>query len=407
MKISYRQIQLMCVLYLVTWMLAPPLSYDTIYRLMAIGVAGIWMFIQISLRKKDVNLKVHRQLKIYLICVFIYAIVLFAFRCIFNHMTPWNAFYSDVTTYILLFIGYIGGVYCRDMRYAELKRIFYWALVIAVLFSITSIFRPEEYYELTRNAGGIIEEEKAVLAREAAMHGVGAFGFFCFTSVFAPLVLWFSYAQTGKRKVLIRIAFVIIEVGVFSAGYTLALLISLVGISICLVVKTRSMMGKIVVVFSTFLLLIFWNSLAPSLYSFLQNVLTGTLYENKVADIFSFLIEGESTGAFKNRQERYIYSLQSIFKYPILGSYVFAGIRAVGAHSSILDTFAAYGWLVGSAWIYIIIIFPHKLSCSAQKGYKLLGSILLFLTALFNQYVMMMGVFYFLFPAVAYWSTKK
>ncbi len=407
MKISYKQIQLVCVLYIVTWMLAPPLAYDAIYRFVAIFAAVIWMVIQMSLRKKDVNIEVQRQLKIYTICALVYAVILLLGRCIFDQMTLWNAFYNDVTTYIVLFIGYVGGVYCREMRYKELERIFYWALTIAVVFSVTSIFRADAYYEFTRNAGGILSEENEALAREAALHGVGTFGFFCFTSVFAPLVLWFSCAQTRMKKVILRLAFVIIEIGVFSAGYTLALIISIVGISICLVVKMRSTLGKILSVLLILMLIIFWNNLAPIIYSFLRNVLSGTFYANKVEDIFSFLIEGESTGTFVARQERYLWSFKSMFWYPVFGSLFISGIRSAGNHSSILDTFAVYGWIIGTVWTYIIAVYPYRISCTKEKSYKLLTVGLIFLTALFNHYTMMMGVFYFLIPAVAYTCSEK
>ncbi len=398
MRIKGSQIQLVCVLYLVAWMIAPPLAYDTIYRLLAIIAAGIWVLVQVLMKRAVVVSETKKHVKLYLVCVCIYALVLLVFRCVFEHMSIGSSFYYNITTYILLFIGYVGGVYHREGRYKDIKIIFYFVLVIAVVFSVTSIFRDEAFYELTRNAGGDTSEEYEILAREAAKQGVGAFGFFCFSSVFAPMILWNSYEQSTRKKVIFRIAFLVVELGVLSAGYTLALLISLVGCVCCLVLKMRSLTGKTVIVISAILLVVFWDDLSYVLYAFLQKISSGTMYETKVEDIFSFLIDGESSGTFEARQERYMLSLQAIFKYPLFGSYLWAGVREIGSHSSILDTFAAYGWIVGSVWLYIITVYPCKLLRSYDKGYKLTFFLLLFLTAVFNTYTMMMGVFYFLVP---------
>ncbi len=407
MKVGYRTIQLICVLYLVTWMIAPPLAYDVIFRLIAIIAASLWLFIQIQTRVEKNNQTAKNHVSLYLLGAVFYVVAMLIFHCFFEQMTLINAVYTDITTYILLFVGYIGGIYCRDSRYDDLKKIFYWTLLIAVVFSVTSTFRSDAYYELTRNAGGVLTEENEALAREAAIRGVGAFGFFCFTSVFAPLILWFSYSTEGKKKIMMRIAFFIVEAGVVSAGYTLALLISIVGIALCLVLKTRSIISKVVVVILLLMMLIFWEDFISLIYYFLQNISSGTMYENKVSDIFGFLLEGESAGSFKDRQARYLKSIEAIIRYPVLGSYIMDNRRAIGAHSAILDTFAAYGWVPGGVWTYLISIFPCKISNKGETSYKVTFFILLFLTALFNRYTMMMGVFYFVLPAVSYEMCKK
>lgn len=405
--VSYRQLQLVCVCYIIAWMIAPPLAYDTIFRIIAIIAAGVWILLQQRVRYKDeYDPEVQRHIQWYKLLSIIYIIFLYFFRIIFDELSFFAAFYQDITTYILIFTGYLAAIYVRGKRYEDLKKIFILILIIAVVFSLTTMLRGSEYETLTRNAGGEADAAYLALAREAAMHGVGAFGFFCFTSVFSPILLWYIFSSGAKHKVWLTLCFIIIEAGVFSAGYTLALLISIIGIGVVVALRVKNPVIKILSVLLLLLFVLFWQDFSTFLYHTLQNLTNGTMYANKVNDIFSFLLEGESTGTFAARQERYLISWESIWKYPVFGSYIMASTRAVGYHSSVLDTFAAYGWIVGMAWIYITNIFPIKIAKSLHKGYKIVAFLLLFFTALFNTYTMMMGVFYFAIPCVSIMSRE-
>lgn len=405
--VSYRQLQLVCVCYIIAWMIAPPLAYDAIFRIIAIMAAGVWILLQRMASYNDgYDNEVQRYIQWYKFSAIIYIVFLYFFRIIFDKATILGAFYQDITTYILIFTGYLAAIYVRGKRYEDLKKIFVLILVIAVIFSLTTILRSSAYEGLTRNAGGEADAAYTALAREAAMHGVGAFGFFCFTSVFSPILLWYILSPGVKHKACLTISFIIIEAGVFSAGYTLALLISIIGIGVVVVLRVKNPIIKMLTVLILFLFVLFWKDFSTFLYHSLQNLTNGTMYANKVDDIFSFLLEGESTGSFAARQERYLMSWGSIWKYPVFGSYIMASIRAVGYHSSVLDTFAAYGWIVGMAWIYITNIFPIKIAQSLHKGYKIICFLLLFFTALFNTYTMMMGVFYFVIPCVSIMSRE-
>lgn len=399
--VSFRQIQMVCVMYLAAWMIAPPLAYATIYRLIAVVAAGVWMLLQNYTKKTYRNKKMGNNMQRYVLCAVIYIAAVLFCQCVFKKEPIMSALYGNITTYVLLLVGYIGGVYCRDERYEELQKILSFIILLVVVFSITSIFRSDEFYYMTRNAGGTEDEAYNLLAQKAAMQGVGGFGFFAFSAAFSPMVLWYSYFRSKRKKIWLRIAFIIIEIGVLSAGYTLALLISILGIAICLFYNMRSRYGKLLVVLTCFVLLLFWDSVSKVLYVGLQNMSAGTMYANKVEDIFSFLLEGNSTGTFEARQERYLYSLQSIFRYPVLGSYILAGVNAIGSHSSILDPFAAYGWFVGMAWLYIVIVFPYKMANSSRgNGIKQIVFTTLFFTALFNRTTMIMGMFFLIVPAI-------
>ena len=406
MYIGHRKFQQLSVGYIIAWMIAPPLAYDMIYRLLAIGAAALWLVIEILFEnniRKNRNGKMAKALSTYIGCAVIYSISLILFDIIFKNYSFGNAFYNNITTFIFLFVGYIGGIYCKEQRYDELKKLFIFLVLVVVLFSITSIMRSEEFYLMTRNAGGEVSDEYNALARSAAKHGVGGFGFFAFGGAFAPLLFWCSYAYRGYKKVGMILAFVIVEIGVFSAGYTLALIISFVGIILTVFFKVRSLVMKLIFFLTGVFLILMWDDFVAVLYDFFQTIANGTMYANKVEDIFSFLIGGDSTGTFESRQERYLLSLRSIFRYPVFGSYILNDSNSIGHHSSILDVYAAYGWGIGFAWTYIIVLFPKKMAeIFFDKRYSKLVMAVLFFTALFNRTTMMMGIFFVVVPAISY-----
>lgn len=399
-KIKIDRIQLYCVLYLVTWLLAPPLAYGTIYRLLAVVAAVLWFGLQFFRQSETkAEPKAARRLTTYVFCMVIYVVSLLLLECFIERHSLFSVIWNSITTYILLFVGYIGGVYAAERRENDLKIIFYAALIIAVVFSITTIFRSDEFYEYTRLAGGE-DEAFASTARRAAARGVGAFGFFCFTSVFAPLVLWI---YMKKRTWWYFAAFAIIEIGVISAGYTLALIISLVGIFYCFMVNARSGLSKAIIIVVAVFLIFSWQVIADELYSFLYRITEGSFYHNKVIDIFRFILEGESADTVNARAERYLFSLKAMFEYPLFGALLLNGRRASGYHSSILDTYSIFGWIIGTIWLYLITLFPPATigrSCENSGKLRFMAGALLFFTALFNQYVMMMGVFYLVYPAL-------
>ena len=398
------KIQLGCVLYLCAWLLAPPLVYGTIYRLLAVLVAVIWIFAQIFMHCEFSCSADHATAKrkfYFVVLSFVYLATLFFYRCYFEHSSLIGSLLDDINTYILLFVAYIGVAYVEEKRQGDLKIIFFFCLILAIVFSLTSILRPPEYFEFTRSAGGESSSEYLATARRAAALGVGGFGFFCFTSVFAPFVLWTAFKF---KRWYFYAAFVVVEIGVISAGYTLALIISLVGIVYCFFLNVKSIVPRLFAVLFVIFFLLMGSAIAEEVYLFLRKVFDGSHYQVKIEDIFMFILEGESVGTFADRQERYLRSLSAIFNYPVFGSRLLSGKAVSGYHSSVLDHFAVYGWGIGAIWLYLFVFMPSDLMVYKPKKInhqKILSMLLLFLTALFNQYTMMMGVFCLLFPALS------
>ena len=398
-RIKNDRVQLYCVLYLVVWLLAPPLAYGTIYRLLAIVAAFVWLVLQlfneVKFKKSEHRL---REINVYIFSMLIYIFAILLLEYFVKSISPFSVLADNLTTYILLFVGYVAYVYGAEKRASDLKVILYLIIALAVIFSLTSVFRSNEFYEYTRMAGGSTDKSEYILAQKASAQGVGSFGFFCFTSILAPITLWLFFDL--KRRWLL-ISFFIIEIGVISAGYTLALMISLIGAIVAFVIKSRSAFLKVLMVLLAIGIIVFWDIIADLLYSFLYRITEGSFYHKKVIDIFAFLLEGESGDTFDARAIRYMHSLRSIFNYPFFGSLFLSGIRSSGYHSSIMDTFAVYGWPVGMIWFYLTVIAPYRIGRLTSKKTLLPAfiSALLCITIIFNRHVMPLAVFYFLTPA--------
>ena len=403
MKLKYSSIQQCCVYYILAWLLAPPLAYGTVFRVFAILFATLWMLVEAFHTRPSDNRSVAKLRQIYHICIMVFSVSLMGSRMLFHDMSLISAFLTDITTYIMFLVGYIASKYVAENRWEELYHIFQFTILLGVVFSLTTIFRNPVYYAITRSAGGEADAAYNALARQAANHGVGGFGFVCFTSVFAPILLY-NYLVNKKNKLML-IAFAIMQMEVLSAGYTLALLISITGIGITLFAHTKTLVIRLLIIMNIVCIAFFYDSTVKLLYDGLRNLAGDTMYANKVEDVFAFLIGGSSEGTFYSRQERYLTSLRSMFlDYPVLGSYILAGKRAIGYHSSILDTFAAYGWGIGIVWMYIIVGYPTKVIkviCN-DKWMPVVVFVTFILTAMFNTYTMHMGAFYFIVPVMAY-----
>ena len=105
-----------------------------------------------------------------------------------------------------------------------------------------------------------------------------------------------------------------------------------------------------------------WNSIQKGIV----NVSEGTMYEEKVHDIL-FGVEDGDDGSFGVREERYERSIKTFLMHPVFGSMKFS---SVGKHSFILDSYAQYGFFVGTAFLMVITLssrYYYKKKSVAKK----------------------------------------
>lgn len=401
-----KKLQLLCVIYLLAWMICPPLNYGTAFRVLSVISCVLWFFLEFLngfAPVEETQERIGKSSQTFVLISALYILMTTFISVLFADQALAAIIYGNLQIYILILMGIIASRYIQRERWDELITVFKVVVVFAFVFSITSIFRSSEFYEATRAAGGNTSDDvyySTIVA--ASKHGVGSFGFFCFTAVLVPILVYVSRISR-RHKGLYICAAVICEIGVASAGYTLALAISAVGIICMAFVLIRNRYLKFFFLMAAVLLILFGADLLNWVHTMLAKLAAGTMYENKVNDIFAFLLNGDSQGSFESRAERYLISLKAIADYPVFGSYIFNNVGSYGNHSSILDTFALYGWGAGLCWLYIIVIYHMKIMSrlSVSKKIYLIIALLIVLTATFNTFVMTMGALYFVIPAIA------
>ena len=403
-----KKVQLISIIYLLAWMICPPLNYGTIFRLLAVVFCVVWLLVEYFSKNKKLTLaskdKLDRYGKYYLAAAIVYILGTLLIQLIFANKGLVDILYGSLQTYILLLVGFIGTIYIAEKRWGELRIIFSSIILFSVVFSITTIFRSERYYEITRSAGGTTDGGQLALIKEASAAGVGTFGFFCLTSVLTPLLIYAAkkIATTKWKKFGYTLSSIICAIGVISAGYTIALLICFVGVFAVLFITAKNNVNRFIFLLVALLILLLGSQLLDQVYGLLLKIFENTMYEVKIRDIFKFLLEGESEGTFQTRQERYVFSFIAMFKYPIFGSYALNQTASVGGHSSLMDNIVLYGWLIGFCWLYLIGVYHLQATkeMNIDTGIRLVFVVLVALTALFNQLVMTFGAFFFIVPCL-------
>ena len=140
------------------------------------------------------------------------------------------------------------------------------------------------------------------------------------------------------------------------AGYSIAVIVSALSLAILILYRRKSVIPAFLISFvllaGTVLMLVYWEGFR----NLVLQIFDGTKVVRKIEDLLS-TAEGDTADSFANRITRYWWSIQTCFRYPIIGGRLFNG--QVGGHSEILDTFARYGVWGGVPLLTIIFHVPR------------------------------------------------
>jgi len=382
-------------MYVLTWLIAPPLAFDAVYRIIAVLCCGLWLIIHANTPAREDRYFVKGITQRYLIFGISFVFIRILCSCLFDGMTLLSAFNNNIHYSIILIVGYISIEYLCESNRNKLNQLFNFITLLSVLFSVTSIFRGNEYSNATRQLKIMTEVEREY-ARQIAMNGIGTFGFFSFTSLLVPFVYHRSKCSIGRNRLLYFVSTGILLWGVFSSGYAIALLVAIIGISCEIVTSANSKKTKVIIALFAILISLIVYFLSPVMLKGLSILLRGTMFENKVYDMLSSLEVGQFSGTFSDRWIRYSASIDGILKSFFMGSYLVFGRSISGGHSSILDAVSQYGILGGLLWNYMSIRYPLY-QMRDEGGYKLYA-IPLIMTMILNPYTIVLSSMYFVYP---------
>lgn len=348
--LSYGLIQKFAVLYIVIWTVSPPLQVDTIYRLIALACALIWVAIwfirenSISLGKEQVGA-----------IVFLAAV----FLVVYFEKYDLESIIKQIAL-IMLVVCFM-MTYFYDDKWDELSGIVPIILILLTIWNYKTLDILIQDHTVARQ---LVRGDETTY--EYLRQGIGGYSLIYPQTCITPVILAWIFKSFKHNKLFfaIGVAWIYTYVRLIElAGYSIALFASTIGLLLLIFYR-----GKNIVVAFIITILTFVGIMAAIMYvapfrEWILETFDGTAVANKVHD----LVYGSETGvtgdSIQLRINAYSNSIADMFKYPLIGSLWREG---GGGHSALLDIISKYGVLGGYAFSMMFYHVPlhYKHHCS-------------------------------------------
>lgn len=275
-------------------------------------------------------------------------------------------------------LPFMAAVYIMRNHNGMIKPLAIVIAVAAVLTAVTSIVGYYIYPEAARFLATDFETTNELYQRLEWMN-VGGYAVVYTLLLLYPLAIY-AYKQKKIHLVTAVIIAVLLLVFILRSQYTIALLLFMV--TSALFFTKKNLTAKRVWILlgaAAVLILVLWTFVSAGLELLAKNV------ESKAISERLFALSGGVDGlshAEDKRWELYLRSLETIFKYPIIGGYWFESANT-SAHSFILDMVAEWG-ILGVAAIFFLYRKVYNLFYKPYRFDEGFGYILwIFLQAIF------------------------
>lgn len=338
--LSYGFIQKIAVLYIVIWTVSPPLQVDTIYRLLALGCAVIWValwFVRenpISLGKEQIGAI------IFLVCVMV---VIYIEKYEIENLIKQIALIMLVMCFLM--------TYFYDDKWKELYGIVPIVLILLTIFNYKTFNLLIEDHTVARLLVRDSEETYNFLRQ-----GIGGYSLIYPQVCISPLIVAWTFKSFKNNKLFFAIGIVwaytfirLIEL----AGYSIALFASSVGLLLLIFYRGKNAIAAFIIAILVFAAIMASILYIPSFREWILETFDGTAVARKVNDLISTSDSGVTGDSIQVRITAYTDSLGDMIRYPVIGS---LWRDSGGGHSAVLDTFSKYGWLGGYA---LVMMFYH------------------------------------------------
>lgn len=343
MKTKSSLIQKILVLYVIVWTIAPPLQLDLVFRIAALGAVALWFILNIPY---DVHFERIHILSI----VFVLLVILVT-------LIESKGNFGDVLkpiSYYLLVIAFLMAYSYRD-RWDELSDLIPIVLLLLIYFNyqtyVTVVDNPAIARLIVRNDPSIYSYMRS---------GVGGYGLlYAQVCVLPAIVVWMMGALRKSRiKFAIGLVWLVtFTLYLLNSGYTIALVVSIVGLIILILYRRSSIVMAIVVTSIIIVAMVWLIGYSDGFRNALLEFFDGTTVAKKINDIYLSITTTEAADSILVRIEAYMDSIITILNFPVTGGLWWSG---GGGHSALLDAFAKYGLFGG--YIYCKIIFDFSMS---------------------------------------------
>ncbi len=341
-------IQMVSVLYLLVWSVAPPLQMDLIFRLLALGLAFVWFVIEFLRHFEFTMMQIW--------C----ALFMFAVAAIGYFSRGFDGVMSEIAVYMMVLAFFI-NIYSTDNWQS-------YRIVVPITLGLLCFFNFRTYSALVQDttlARRLVRdsEELYVFMRQ----GVGGYGLVYPQVCIAPVVYAWALKSFEHNKfytLLGAVWSVSFWMVLNLAGYSIAIITSAIALVVLLFYRRQSVLPAFFIAAGLILAMVLLLVYVEGFRNLVLQIFEGTKIVRKIEDLLS-TAEGETADSFATRAERYWWSLESCLQYPLIGGRLF-GAR-IGGHSELLDTFAQYGVWGGVPVAFMIFYTPNAFKASSPS----------------------------------------
>ncbi len=335
-------IQKIAVLYLVIWTISPPLQVDTVYRIVALVCAVLWVAIWF-VRENPITLG-KEQIGAIFFLVAVMVVVYFE-RYDFSALIKQIALIMLVICFMM--------TYFYDDKWDELAGIVPIVLILLTIWNYKTFSILIEDHTIARL---LVRDDEATY--DYLRQGIGGYSLIYPQVCISPLIVAWTFKALKNNKLLFAVgvvwAYTFVRV-LELAGYSIALFASAIGLILLVFYRGKNIIPAFIVT-----ILAFAAIMAAILYiqpfrEWILETFDGTAVARKVNDLVSTSETGVTGDSIQVRINAYLNSLSDMLKYPIIGS---LWHESGGGHSALMDITAKYGWLGGYAFAMMIYHVP-------------------------------------------------
>lgn len=393
-------IQNIAIIYICLWILSPYLSYGMISRLFAIFAVVVWMGGEL-LKRSGIFYRSTWPV--------IFSIVYVVYISIICLVSP----DYNILDYLQLFILILFLVIYESRRnnLHSLLPVYISILVLTPIWMFRTVYEVISGNEYAAR----LLSHSSELAVELSDQGVGGYGLVYGTVLLVPIVaalIWnFRKIELHKMPSLIKahpgilmITFVVnVVLGIILvtyAGYSIAIILTVGAVGISLLLNKLNVHHIVRFFVISTLLIVMAQFFSYIILDLLFEKSSTSVYLNKISDAIDTLYSGVSTGAFADRNERYLASLFEFINNPLFGT---SDLSNVGGHSTYLDGFARFGILFGSLFLVLLMYVPLRFVrlMRGKRGVPLSVLMIIIFLPLINNISASIGVMLYIFFPVA------
>ncbi len=351
--LTYGNIQLVAVLYLVVWTVSPPLEIDLIFRLLALVCAAVWIGVMI-IRQNPIVFEKEQIWAIF----FMLGVILIAYI----EKGDLEGILRQISFFMLV-ICFLMNYFYR-YQWDELQMVVPVVLVLLIAFNFKTVSVLLEDPTIARK---LVRDDESIYSY--LRQGVGGYSLvYPQVCVFPAVLAWVIKAYKNNKKYFAigcvwLISYILL---VLNAGYAVAVFSSAAGALLLFFYNGKSGIKAFLVAAAVFAGVMLAILYLDSFREWLLEIFDGTAVAKKINDLVASSDSGDAEGSIQARVYVYSLSIQRIFQYPFIGALWRVGGNG---HSAVIDAFAKYGVLGGFVFVKILYSVPNYYKKKSQDPY--------------------------------------